>query len=179
MFLACERQTFLLAHRRRPSAVMNEKNVFRSQASMFPQPEKLQNHSNEGKGKEKKKERGEVKGGEEKKAMVALLVFIIATLEIVFGRKNCSTQKVNLSITLSKIRLDAGPPARYMYVLTGNFFLGSFHLGPRNASLEISSSVLNRYKCSRAAYEISRDSIISSTKSAFDRNSCAGIFSFS
>ena len=32
---------------------------------MFPQPEKLQNHSNEGKGKEKKKERGEVKGGEE------------------------------------------------------------------------------------------------------------------
>ena len=35
------------------------------------------------KGKEKKKERGE-----EKKAMVALLVFvIIATLEIVFGRK--------------------------------------------------------------------------------------------
>ena len=88
MFLACERQTFLLAHRRRPSAVMNEKNVFRSQASMFPQPEKLQNHSNEGKGKEKKKERGEVKGGEEKKAMVALLVFIIATLEfLVFGRK--------------------------------------------------------------------------------------------
>ena len=65
MFLACERQTFLLAHRRRPSAVMNEKNVFRSQASMFPQPEKLQNHSNEGKGKEKKKERGE--GKEEKK----------------------------------------------------------------------------------------------------------------
>ena len=48
---------------------------------MFPQPEKLQNHSNEGKGKEKKKERGEVKGGEVKKAMVALLVFIIATLE--------------------------------------------------------------------------------------------------
>ena len=129
---------------------------------MFPQPEKLQNHSNEGKGKEKKKERGEVKGGEEKKAVVALLVFIIATL----------------SITLSKIRLDAGPPARYMYVLTGNFFLGSFHLCPRNASLEISSFVLNRYKCSRAAYEISRDSIISSTKSAFDRNSCAGIFSF-
>ena len=76
MFLAGERQTFLLAHRRRPSAVMNEKNVFRSQASMFSQPEKLQNRSNEGKGKEKKKERGEVK-----KAMVALLVFIIATLE--------------------------------------------------------------------------------------------------
>ena len=37
----------------------------------FREPEKLQNHINEGKGKEKKKERGE-----EKKAMVALLVFI-------------------------------------------------------------------------------------------------------
>ena len=42
----------------------------------FLKPEKLQNHSNEGKGKEKKKERGE-----EKKAVVALLVFTIATLE--------------------------------------------------------------------------------------------------
>ena len=37
----------------------------------FLTPEKLQNHSNEKKGKEEKKERGE-----EKKAMVALLVFI-------------------------------------------------------------------------------------------------------
>ena len=54
---------------------------------MFPQPEKLQNHSNEGKGNEEKKERGEVKGREGKKTMVALLVSIIATLEIVFGRK--------------------------------------------------------------------------------------------
>ena len=127
---------------------------------MFPQPEKLQNHSNEGKGKEKKKERGE-----EKKAMVALLVFIIATLEIVFGRKKLFDAKGQFVDNV-------------MYVLTGNFFLGSFHLCPRKASLEISSFVLNRYKCSRAAYEISRDSIISSTKSAFDRNSCAGIFSF-
>ena len=41
-----------------------------------------------------------------KKAMVALLVFRIATLKIVFGRKNCRTQKVYLEITLSKIRLD-------------------------------------------------------------------------
>ena len=48
----------------------------------FLKPEKLKNHSNEGKGKEKKKERGE-----EKKAMAAFLVFIIGTLEIVFGRK--------------------------------------------------------------------------------------------
>ena len=48
---------------------------------MFLKPEKLQNHSNEEKRKEKKKERGEGKDGEAKKAMVALSVFIIATLE--------------------------------------------------------------------------------------------------
>ena len=48
---------------------------------MFFKPEKLQNHSNEGKGKEKEKERGEGKEETKKKAMVALLVFIIATLE--------------------------------------------------------------------------------------------------
>ena len=48
----------------------------------FLNSEKLQNHINEGKGKEKKKEQGE-----EKKAMVALLVFIMATLTIVFGRE--------------------------------------------------------------------------------------------
>ena len=59
---------------------------------MFLKPEKLQNHINEGKGKEKKKERGE--GNEEKKkAMVVLLVFIIATLEIVFGRKKTVRHK--------------------------------------------------------------------------------------
>ena len=45
----------------------------------FLKPEKLQNHSNKGKGTEKKKG-GEEKGGEEKRAVVALLVFIIATL---------------------------------------------------------------------------------------------------
>ena len=42
--------------------------------------EKLQNHSIEGKGKEKKKERGEGKEEKGKKAMVEFLVFIIATL---------------------------------------------------------------------------------------------------
>ena len=38
---------------------------------MFPKPEKLQNHSNEGKLRKGEKEK--------KKAMVALLIFIIAT----------------------------------------------------------------------------------------------------
>ena len=51
----------------------------------FPKPEKLQNHSNE---------------GGEKKAMIALLGFIIvATLEIVW------TEKVHLAVTFSKILL--------------------------------------------------------------------------
>ena len=36
----------------------------------FPRPKKFQNHSNEGKAKEKKKERVRRKKGEEKKAMV-------------------------------------------------------------------------------------------------------------
>ena len=52
----------------------------------FLGPYKLQNHTNEGKGKEKKKEREERKGGEEKKTNGCTLSFIIATLEI-FGRK--------------------------------------------------------------------------------------------
>ena len=52
----------------------------------FLKPEKLQNHSNEGKGKEKKKERGEGKEEKKKKSIVALLGFVIATLEIgLFG----------------------------------------------------------------------------------------------
>ena len=42
--------------------------------------ERLENHSNEGKAKEKKKERGGRKKGEEKKEMVALLVFTLEPL---------------------------------------------------------------------------------------------------
>ena len=41
--------------------------------------------------------------------MIALLVFITATLEIVFGRKkNCyvGRKKVHLAVTFSKIRLE-------------------------------------------------------------------------
>ena len=44
--------------------------------------DELQNHTNKGKGKQKKKERGGRKEGRRKKAMVAFLVFIMASLEI-------------------------------------------------------------------------------------------------
>ena len=48
----------------------------------FLKHEKLQNHSNEERGKDKKKEQGEGKEEKKKKAMVALLVFMIVTLGI-------------------------------------------------------------------------------------------------
>ena len=72
----------------------------------FREPEKLQNHINEGKGKEKKKEQGE-----EKKAMVALLVFIMATLTIVFGRKKLLDPNDPFGGNLFK------SPARYIFYL--------------------------------------------------------------
>ena len=55
----------------------------------FLKPEKLQNHSNEGKKKGKKERARRRKGGEEKKAMVALLLFLIATF---LAEINCWTQ---------------------------------------------------------------------------------------
>ena len=54
----------------------------------FLKPEKLQDHSNELRKRKGEKERARRrKGGEEKQAVVSLLVFIIPTLEIVLGRK--------------------------------------------------------------------------------------------
>ena len=52
----------------------------KGQKAGFLAPDRLENHSSEGKGKEKKKERRKKKRGEEKKAMVPPLVFIMATL---------------------------------------------------------------------------------------------------
>ena len=52
----------------------------------------------------KEKETRKKKSEEKKKSNG--LVFVIASLEIVFGQKNCWTQKVYLAMTLSKIRLD-------------------------------------------------------------------------
>ena len=45
-----------------------------------------------------------------------LLLFIMASLEIVFGRKNYRAQKVHLAVTFSKIRLDI------LYILGGVLF---------------------------------------------------------
>ena len=69
----------------------------------FLNPEKFQNHSNEGKGKEKKKERGEGMEEKRKKAVVALLVFI-HSLGDSFGQNTVGSKKVHLAITFSKIR---------------------------------------------------------------------------
>ena len=62
----------------------------------FLKPENLQNHSNEGEGKEEKRE----------KQWLHSKFFLNAALKIVFGRKNCWTQKVHLAVTLSKTRLE-------------------------------------------------------------------------
>ena len=80
----------------------------------FLKPDKLQNHTNEGKKKKKKGKRDseEEERRRREKAMVTLLVFILATLKIAFGQKkkiNGWTKKkksVHLAITLSKIRLE-------------------------------------------------------------------------
>ena len=57
--------------------------------------------------KERRKRKSEArKGGEEKKAIDALLVSIIATLEIVFGRKKLFDAKGPLGDNVSTIPLD-------------------------------------------------------------------------
>ena len=76
---------------------------------MFLEPGDLQNHSNEEKGKEEKRE----------KAMVAFFVFVMATLDYFVTEKKQQTnkkknklkkkrwkQKVLLAVTFSKIRID-------------------------------------------------------------------------
>ena len=75
--------------------------VKKSKKGRFRKPEKLHYDSNKGiKGKEKKKERGD---GKEKRKKQWLHSWFYNGY---FGEKNCWTQKVNLAITLSKIRLD-------------------------------------------------------------------------
>ena len=81
--------------------------VKKASKGRFRKPENLQNHSNEEKERRKRKSEEKERRRREKKTMVAPLVFITATLEIVVTKKkNCWTQKVHLAITLSKIRRD-------------------------------------------------------------------------
>ena len=81
----------------------------------FLKAEKLQNHSNKGKGKEKKKERGE--GKEEKRKEQWLHSFIIATLEIVFGRKKLFDAKGPFIDNVIK------NPAIYIYTYDVNYII--------------------------------------------------------
>ena len=96
----------------------------------FFKPEKLQSHSNEGKGEEGKKKRREGKEGK-KKAMPALLVFIIATWEIFGQKKNRFTQMVHLAIYESRDRLSVRPSilsdVHYLLVSRDNILHSSAH----------------------------------------------------
>ena len=66
--------------------------------------DKLQNHTNEGKGKEKKKEREARNEEKRKRAMLALLGFIMATLKVLAPKKLLDG-KGPLNGNVSKIRL--------------------------------------------------------------------------
>ena len=85
----------------------------RRQKAGFVKPDKLQNHSNEGKGKEKNKERGEGKE-EKKKSNGCTLSCYNGYFGDTLAEKNCWTEKVHLAITFSKIRLD-GPRGTLPY----------------------------------------------------------------
>ena len=74
-----------------PNEILSHWSEKASKCRLFG-PDKLQNHSNEGKERKKKERERRKKGGEEKKAMVAL-VFIMATLEKVFGREKTVRRK--------------------------------------------------------------------------------------
>ena len=73
---------------------------------MFLKPGKFQNHSDEGKRKKRKSEEKERRRRE--KALVALSVFIMATLKIVFGRKKLFDAKGPFDDNVIK------NPARYI-----------------------------------------------------------------
>ena len=71
----------------------------------FFAPDKLDNHTMEGKGKNKQIERAKrKKGGGKKKAMVAPIVLTFSTLEIVFWQKKCLAEEIYLAETFSKMQ---------------------------------------------------------------------------
>ena len=89
--------------------------VKKRQKSRFRKTEKLQNHSNEGKGSKGEKERARRWKGEEKKSNGCTLSFIMATLDIGFWPKKLSDAKGQFGKNVIK------NPARYiyMYMYTG------------------------------------------------------------
>ena len=69
--------------------------------------DQFQNHTNEGKGKEKKKERGGRKEEKRKKRNGRTLGFYNGYFgDSFWPKKGCGTEKVHLAVTFSKIRLD-------------------------------------------------------------------------
>ena len=72
-----------------PNEICSHLSEKASQKGRFLKLQKLQNHSNERKGEEKKKEREEKerRRGEKSNGKIALLVYIMATLEIVHWPK--------------------------------------------------------------------------------------------
>ena len=83
--------------------------------------DKLQNHANEVKGKEKNKERGRRKEGKRKTAMVALLVFIMATLEI-WPKKKTVGRKGPFAVNVFK------NPARNVIVIAKRIFFCEYQI---------------------------------------------------
>ena len=84
--------------------------------------DKLDNHTIEGKGKNKQIERAKrKKGGGKKKAMVAPIVLTFSTLEIVFWQKKCLAEEVYLAETFSKMQYGKKKTCylqrRYIYLL--------------------------------------------------------------
>ena len=80
----------------------------KSRQGRFLKPEKLQNQTNDGKGKEKDKVSEEKKRNRREKSNGCTLSFIIATLEIVFGRKKLLDAKGPFGDNVFK------NPARYI-----------------------------------------------------------------
>ena len=77
-----------------PNAIPSQLTEKASKGRFLKPENSLQNHSNEGKGKEKKKATEEIrKGGEEKRAMVALLVFIMSYFGYSFWPKKTVGRK--------------------------------------------------------------------------------------
>ena len=84
MQLSSRQNFFVLKKKKRSPQACRSLAKYRN-IKMLPRNRNSNEGKGEGEGKGEKERAKRRKGGEEKKAIVALLVFIIATLEIVFG----------------------------------------------------------------------------------------------